>query len=147
MTNSYSLAAVGLIFLASCASPNAETTTTAFVSPAAPIQGEVMTANGRYIVQWELDGDDITVGKPFSIAVELRGANADGQPADIELSVDARMPHHRHGMIVVPTLRRTSDNTWRCEGMAFQMPGYWEFYFDVLEDGGVTRAQDDVTID
>ena len=57
------------------------------------------------------------------------------------------MPHHNHGMNHVPLIERTGPGRWHVEDMLFHMPGYWELYFDVKEQGVTHRAQDALEVD
>ena len=68
-------------------------------------------------------------------------------PEHLALAIDARMPHHRHGMLVQPTVVRTGPGTFRAEGLMLHMPGYWELYLDVVHRGMVERAQAAFEID
>ena len=66
---------------------------------------------------------------------------------DGELVVDAAMPNHNHGMNHVPLIERTGPGRWHVEDMLFHMPGYWELYFDVEEQGVTHRAQEALEVD
>ena len=70
-----------------------------------------------------------------------------GRPDEVELAVDAAMPHHRHGMLQVPVVEQRPDGVFTVEGMLFHMPGYWELYFDVTVDGITERTQFVVELD
>jgi hypothetical protein len=59
---------------------------------------------------------------------------------DVELSVDAAMPEHGHGMNRVPRIE-AGDGHFRAEGLLFHMPGKWELYFDVTQGAVTERAQ------
>ena len=60
---------------------------------------------------------------------------------------DAAMPHHNHGMNHVPLIERTGPGRWHVEDMLFHMPGYWELYFDIQDQGITHRAQEPLEID
>jgi len=64
----------------------------------------------------------------------------DAPRGDLELSVDAAMPEHGHGMNRVPRIE-TGDGHFRAEGLLFHMPGKWELYFDVTQGAVTERAQ------
>ena len=57
------------------------------------------------------------------------------------------MPHHRHGMLENPTLRRTGPGAFTFTGMNFHMPGRWELYVDITREGVTQRAQTVVVVE
>ena len=72
-----------------------------------------------------------------------------GQPlsdSDVQLQVDADMPEHRHGMNTSPEVV-ANNGVFEVSGMLFHMPGYWELYFDVTNDGLTERAQSSMELD
>ena len=71
----------------------------------------------------------------------------DAPRGDIELSVDAAMPEHGHGMNRVPSVAALGDGRFRAEGLLFHMPGRWEIYFDVTRGAITERAQADVELE
>ena len=77
----------------------------------------------------------------FSIDVWVESADQLGVPADgVTVRVDARMPHHRHGMLS-PCEVSQVDLAIACSGMRLHMVGYWEFHVDIDDAGLVERAQ------
>ncbi|MEM7166527.1 MAG: hypothetical protein AAF581_13760 [Planctomycetota bacterium] len=102
---------------------------------------QVTSAVGTYQVHYQIP-DPIPLNEPFSVAAWIATPNR-----EVDLSVDAAMPHHHHGMNQQPRLRRSRDGSYTADGMLFHMPGDWEIYFDVT-DGAVTeRAQISVEIE
>lgn len=146
---SLSVLAVVMTFGAGCAEES-DSSTSASASgarDAAEISWrEQPTADGRWTVAWRPVAEPIPALDPF--AVEVRVVDAEGGPVGEEVSilVDAGMPHHGHGMNVVPRISRRAGD-WIAEGMLFHMPGRWEFMVDVLRDGEVERAQWTVMLD
>ncbi|MDP7061897.1 MAG: FixH family protein [Planctomycetota bacterium] len=49
-----------------------------------------------------------------------------------EITVDADMPDHGHGMVVKPRVTKLGPQRWRVDGMKFHMPGEWEVYVDLI---------------
>jgi len=87
-------------------------------------------------------GGSIPDAEPFSIAIEVE--RKDGRPLASSVSVmaDAEMPHHGHGMNLVPTIRNgPRAGTFVAEGLLLHMSGRWTFAIDVEEDGLLERAQ------
>lgn len=105
-----------------------------------------LSNDGAWRVQYRTIPDPIPLNDEF--ALELAVFDADGVHApDVGVGVDAAMPHHRHGMLQVPTVERRADGTFLAQGLLFHMPGYWELYFDVTVDGVTERTQFVVELD
>ncbi|MFZ9880302.1 MAG: hypothetical protein ACO3QC_02740 [Phycisphaerales bacterium] len=100
------------------------------------------SADGTYEVTWEPIGGAIPDAEPFSIAVRVR--RTDGTPLgeSVRLRVDAEMPHHGHGMNLVPGVtRRGAGSDFVVDSMLFHMTGRWVLAVDVDEDGVMERTQ------
>jgi hypothetical protein len=103
---------------------------------------EAPSADATYVIRWEPIGGAIPDAEPFSIAIEVE--RKDGKPLASTVSVmaDAEMPHHGHGMNLVPTVRAgPRAGTFVAEGLLLHMSGRWTFAIDVEEDGLLERAQ------
>jgi len=108
---------------------------------------QVPSNDGHWTVRWRFDpGPKPPLRDPFAIDIEVRRAG-DAAAYEGGLVADAAMPQHGHGMNVAPTVTRVAPGRFRAEGMLFHMPGYWELYFDLLQGGGVERAQGAVTLE
>jgi len=84
----------------------------------------------------------------FSIDVWVESAEEMRVPDDgVTLRVDARMPHHRHGMLTPCELTQVGPGHWRCSGMRLHMVGYWEFHVDIDDSGLVERAQTSIELE
>lgn len=100
------------------------------------------SADGTYRVAWEPIGGTIPDAEPFAIAVEV--ARVDGAPLvqDVVVLVDAEMPHHGHGMNLVPVVKPgPRPGTFVAEGLLLHMPGAWVVAIDVGEAGVSERTQ------
>ena len=76
----------------------------------------------------------------------MRAGEGEPIPGEIEVTIDAAMPHHGHGMNVRPAVERSAKGHLSADGMLLHMPGYWEIYFDI-RDGHITeRAQAELTL-
>jgi len=126
--------------------------------PTASAPSTVVSADGSWRVSWRTDPATIVLDAPFAVELAVTPADspdvapgaapgAAAEVAALELSIDARMPHHRHGMLVRPTVRRLGPGRFRAEGLLLHMPGYWEFHFDLVSRGTVERAQVSFEID
>ena len=100
------------------------------------------SADEGFFVRWRLLVPEVPLADPFDIEVEVWTDETMREPAVFDrLYVDAGMPHHRHGMNVVPEIESRSPGRWVARGMLLHMPGRWQFYVDVLDDGRIERAQ------
>ena len=108
-----------------------------------------MTSNdGAWRIVYRVAQDEIARGETFSLDVWVFGRDAPETPrTDVQLSVDAAMPEHGHGMNRVPRIVADEDGHFRAEGLLFHMPGKWELYFDVTRGAVTERAQTDVLLE
>ena len=106
----------------------------------------VRSNSGAFTVRWRWAGGSVKVRDPFGVEVEA--TDADGRPKEGTLRFDAVMPHHGHGMNVVPAVEPIRPGAWRVRNGLMHMPGRWELHFDVTAaDGSRTeRAQDTVEL-
>jgi DNA-binding beta-propeller fold protein YncE len=113
-----------------------------------PWQRAIVSNDGSYLVEFRTRPDTIPINDMFSIDVRVsRAASGEAMPADYDLSVDAGMPEHLHGMNTEPKIQHNSDGTFTVRGMQFHMAGYWELYFDISAGGISERAQIGVTLE
>lgn len=100
-------------------------------TPVEPLEKTVVTANGTFKVGILFETLPIPLNQTFGFELRLSGQPIEGQDNPFSISVDARMPQHRHGMVRQPTLTPVSERVYRVDGMLFHMPGRWEIYVDV----------------
>lgn len=84
---------------------------------------------------------ELPLNEEFEVRFEL--LDKGGQPLDVQLaniSVDADMPEHGHGMTVRPSVRREGGE-FVAGPMLFHMGGKWEVYVDVRRGALTERAQ------
>ena len=99
---------------------------------------EVVSAAGTWRVAWRTEPSPVPLNEPFTVEVRVSRAAAGGPLAGVPVRVDAGMPHHQHGMNVVPVHGRASPEVVTAEGLVFHMPGAWTLTFDVT-DGPITE--------
>jgi len=103
-------------------------------------------ASGSFTVRWSMP-DPIPVADPFRVRIELFEDPACTRPLEGgTCRIDAAMPHHGHGMNVVPRVRPTGPGAWEAVGMLLHMPGRWEIFVDLERDGLLERAQSTVVL-
>ena len=84
----------------------------------------------------------------FSLDVMVDSVLDAGVPADgVTVLVDARMPHHRHGMLAPCEVTQVAPGHWKASGMRLHMVGYWEFHVDIDDAGLVERAQTSIELE
>src|SRR5690606_13443569 len=87
----------------------------------------LVSNDASYVVEYALDPGAAPLNERFAADVRVfLGPEGEEPAGDVELAVDARMPHHRHGMRVEPSVTRVAAGTWRVEGFLLHMPGRWE---------------------
>jgi len=115
--------------------------------PAAEDQRVLASNGGRWTIRWQpIDHELPPVNEAFSMQVEVLDA-ATGAFADVELIADGAMPHHRHGLVRRPEVTADGPGRFRVDGMLLHMPGRWELYFDVVDEGLVDRGQDELHLE
>ena len=85
--------------------------------------------------------DRAPLNEIFSFEIEL----VDG-PAE-NVSVDADMPSHGHGMITEPVVTKIDATHYQVDGMMLHMPGYWEIYLEVTRDNESERFMLPLTLE
>lgn len=117
-------------------------------APPTPQVKQLQTQVGTWLVTWVADPAPVPLNQPFALVVSVNSALPDGPSVQqVSLSVDGRMPHHRHGMNRVPEITQIRPGEFRVENMLFHMPGRWELYFDLSYEGMTERAQDVVVLE
>jgi hypothetical protein len=110
----------------------------------ASLKHRIKSNGGRYAVELETSPSQVQVNQPFDVTVWVMPTSSASPALDVQ--VDARMPAHFHGMTRLAKVTRGSGNSWKAEGMLFHMPGHWELYVDITENGLTERAQLDVDL-
>lgn len=100
----------------------------------------IISNGGAYAITYRAP-QPVPLNEDFDLTVWVLDAASGAEVRGAGLEVDARMPHHRHGMVQVPEIKRRADGGFEVHGMLCHMGGYWEVYFDVTRDGVTERAQ------
>jgi hypothetical protein len=97
---------------------------------------------GTYLLRVQPDPARIPQGRRFALQVWVFRADSPDQPCSaVELTVDADMPEHGHGLPRIPSVQRVGPGSFDVSGLRLHMPGYWELYFDVTQGAATERAQ------
>ncbi len=109
---------------------------------------QILSNDQTYSIAYSTEDSLIPVNEMFSLRVYVMEPDSGGRAMDgITLSMDARMPDHRHGMNTLPRVESSEDGGFEVSGMMFHMPGRWELTFDVNRRGITERAQVDVHLE
>ncbi len=118
------------------------------VAPAEPVLPvwEATSSRGTFRVQAIPSVERLQVNEPFDLSFEVQ--DADGAPLAVDdVTVDARMPAHRHGMNRDVAVTASDHGHRHVEGLLLHMVGHWEIHFDVTQGARTERAQIDVQLD
>ncbi|MDG2021923.1 MAG: hypothetical protein P8J59_08235 [Phycisphaerales bacterium] len=101
---------------------------------------ESLSGDGNWLVAWRPTVATLPVSEPFSVEVRVADANGARPDDDVQIFLDAEMPHHGHGMNVIPRVTEREES-WLVEGILMHMPGRWELSVDVIGEDETERAQ------
>ncbi|MFK7927771.1 MAG: hypothetical protein AB8H79_06265 [Myxococcota bacterium] len=96
---------------------------------------EATSDGGTWTVTYTASQDPIPQSENFTITVAVQGEGA----SELDLTWDARMPLHGHGMNTQAETTAVGDGTFNVTGMLFHMPGHWEMSAE-LTDGTQTET-------
>lgn len=95
-----------------------------------PLTQAAQSQTNRYLVNWATTPIAIPVNQYFALEFEVREPSKTiNYP--IEVSVDAGMEAHNHGMNSRPVVKALGNNRFRAEGMLFHMAGEWQIYIEI----------------
>ena len=87
---------------------------------------------------------EISVSSPFAVRVTTC---AEGASPIKNLTIDATMPRHRHGMNYLPVLKKTGSGSYTASGMLFHMPGLWRIEVAVSAGGKRQRFFHEIEVE
>lgn len=128
-----------IVVLAGCEEPPPPEPLPLAIETVAWTTGE--TADGQWMISWRPRGGPIPTVEPFVLDIKIEKGST-----DVEIIVDAEMPHHGHGMNFIPEVSG-GDGVFVATGLLFHMPGRWELAIDVVKDGITERAQWTVVVE
>lgn len=133
------IAFIGVLAV-SCESHSAETQT----AQPPPVSGPALTAlgeSGIFRFEVTLAPTPPKLNEFFSAWVRVLDA-ATGEPVTQgQLSLDATMPEHGHGMQTQPRTHSYDDGRWQAVGLKFHMHGRWVFAARLDSMGRTDKAE------
>ncbi len=97
------------------------------------LPGGQKVESARYVLSYRTQPAKLAVGQHFS--VELAICPKGGVPAPEGVRVDGFMPEHNHGMNYKAAVKPAGSGRYEASGLMFQMPGKWDFIFEVRGEG------------
>jgi hypothetical protein len=95
------------------------------VSPSLRARG----SEGHFQFELQLRPSPPPVGELFEVVTKLTDARTGEPVGGAEVTLDATMPHHGHGMMTAPAHREleAGSGSYLSRGMKLHMPGRWVF--------------------
>ena len=114
-------------------------------APAEETRGETLEARssgGAFLARVTPLVDPIPMNEAFSVSLSLLDPETGAPFTDYdEVSIDARMPAHKHGMLRDVGLTPQEDGSMRADGLLLHMYGHWELHVDIRKGARFERAQ------
>jgi hypothetical protein len=100
-----------------------------------PTPPSLAASSPSFDVRLVLDPESPRVGSLFAVVATVHDRERNVPVVGAEVSVDATMPEHGHGMMTSPRSSELGGGRYRAEGMKFHMHGRWVFRARVRWDG------------
>lgn len=82
---------------------------------------------GRLVFDLALSPERPAPGALFSVTAAVHDARSGAPLRGAQVTIDATMPEHGHGMMTTPEHRELGDGRYRSSGLKLHMPGAWRF--------------------
>lgn len=106
----------------------------------AGLNGKVTVLEGaHYQLAFSASPSPIPAGQFFELDIALC-PKAVGKKVG-QLSIDAIMPKHQHGMNYQAGISARPNQQLHAEGLLFHMPGLWALHFDVAASADLPRER------
>ena len=109
------------------------------------MEGATQLESPRFSLGYRVQPEKIAVGRHFGVEVAVCPKSGTQMPDSV--TVDARMPEHRHGMNYKAQVVRTAAGHFKAEGLMFHMPGRWEFVFDLRSGDRTDRVTQSIVLE
>ena len=85
----------------------------------------ILTQQREYLITWHSTPETIPLNEYFELHIRIDKSQHSIDDL-VELSLDAGMKQHNHGMHTRPLIERLSNNQFIVKGMLFHMRGEWQ---------------------
>ena len=107
----------------------------------------VTSQAGGFHVQWQPSVAPLPLNESFDATLWLK-TSTDGTPIEgARLSIDCRMPAHRHGMLQEVEVTDEGQGRYRVLGLLCHMVGHWVLHVDLTRGAVTERAQFDLIVE
>jgi hypothetical protein len=107
----------------------------------------VTSQAGGFHARWQPSVDPLPLNESFNATLWL-SSSADGAPIEgAHVSVDCRMPAHRHGMLQEVEITDEGQGRYQVLGLLCHMVGHWVLHVDLTRGAVTERAQFDLIIE
>ena len=107
----------------------------------------VSSQAGGFHARWQPSVAPLPLNESFDATLWL-STGANGVPIEgAQVSVDCRMPAHRHGMLQEVEISDEGRGRYRVLGLLCHMPGHWVLHVDLTRGAITERAQFDLVIE
>ena len=107
----------------------------------------VTSQAGGFHARWQPSVAPLPLNEVFDATLWL-STSAGGAPIEgAQVSVDCRMPAHRHGMLQKVEITDEGQGRYRVLGLLCHMVGHWVLHVDLTHGAITERAQFDLVIE
>jgi len=119
----------------------AGTATAICVEPSAAKTWGSLTSGGSFYVEWAAEPGPLVLNEIGSLRVHVLDPEDRSPVAGAVVTVNGRMPEHKHGLNLHPRVEMEPDGSARVSGFLLHMEGQWEIEIGVALDGQMERAR------
>lgn len=113
----------------------------AFRPPPERFNRSQTSSGGSWLLSYQAEPDPIPLNQHFRLLLNVQNAqNRQPAPDNLQLSLDATMPAHNHGMNVKPALKPLGQGRYEVQGLLFHMAGYWEIDVQLQSPGTAAES-------
>jgi len=110
-------------------------------------QTRIVSAGGRYLLEYRTRPTPLVLNEPFDLFVRVRERYKPSPAKNVSLEVDACMLAHNHGMFTKPKVTRIGAGEFQVKGMLFHMTGEWNLTFILYRGLIKDRVEIDIVVD
>ena len=134
------------IMLVSCQDTNTYSSKLITISTSLKNASQIASQGGRYYIEFSPNITNMPLNQYFDLEVLIKGATQQPLSHSVNLTFDAGMKAHNHGMNVKPIIKSLGKGRFKIEGVLLHMPGKWFIRFTLLRGAMSDYAESDVFI-